>query len=135
MNSARNMIASKIEEDSTTSNLKDIFTDLKNEGDIEGAILVDSKYTMIAGDLPKSWDHEEEIPKMLELLEERSDFALSKNHNVMFAQHLFEFKGYKILAKKLRGKLTFLVLIQKQGYVSLAMLNIENSIRRINGMM
>jgi hypothetical protein len=53
----------------------------------------------------------------------------------MFAQRIFEYNGFKVLAKKLRDKLTLLVLLRKRGYVSLAMLDIENSIRRIDEIM
>ena len=118
-----------------TSRLKEVISDLKEGRDIEGALLVDEEDAIIASALPENTNYEAEIPEILALLEERHRFSSIENHKAMFAQRIFEYNGFKVLAKKLRDKLTLLVLLRKRGYVSLAMLDIENSIRRIDEVM
>jgi len=111
--------------------LKDVLSDLKEANDIEGAVLVDGKDIIVACDLPANAQYEAEIPKILERIEELGGFALNENSKYMFSHCIFDYDGCKILAKRLRN-LTLLVMLQKQGYIGLAMLDIENSIRRID---
>jgi len=132
MSSSKDMRMSKIEEDQAVLRLKDVVSDLRKGSDIEGAVIVDGKEAIIACDLPVGTNYEREIPEILALLEEEHGYAPSEHHKVMFAQRIFDYNGYKVLAKKLKEKLTLLVLLQKRGYISLAMLDIENSIRKIN---
>jgi predicted regulator of Ras-like GTPase activity (Roadblock/LC7/MglB family) len=135
MSSTKDMKVSIIEEEQPVSMLKAVVSDLKKGSDIEGAVLVDEEDAIIASALPENKNYEEEIPDILDLLEERGDFSPSEHHNAMFAQQVFDYNGFKVLAKKLRDELTLLVLLKKRGYVSLAMLDIENSIRRIDEIM
>jgi hypothetical protein len=53
-------------------------------------------------------------------------------HHVMFKQYIAEYNGHKILSKKIRNGITLLLLLGKKGYTSLAMLDIENSTRKID---
>lgn len=126
---------SDFQENRPTSRLEEVISDLKEGRDIEGALLVDEEDAIIASALPENPKYEAEIPEILALLEERDRLSPIKNNKTMFAQRIFEYNGFKVLAKKLRDKLTLLVLLRKRGYVSLAMLDIENSIRRINEIM
>lgn len=126
---------SSFQENRPTSMLKEVISDLKEGRDIEGALLVDEEDDIIASALPENPKYEAEIPEILALLEKFDSSSPIKNHNTMFAQRIFEYNGFKVLAKKLRDKLTLLVLLRKRGYVSLAMLDIENSIRRIDEIM
>jgi len=126
---------SDFQENRPTSRLKEVISDLKEGRDIEGALLVDEEDAIIASALPENPKYEAEIPEIMALLEKYDSFSPIKNHSTMFAQRIFEYNGFKVLAKKLRDKLTLLVLLRKRGYVSLAMLDIENSIRRINEIM
>ena len=112
--------------------LEDVVSNLKKISDIEGALLVDDRNSVLASDFPENMNYEAEIPEILALLKESDIFARDEYDNTMFAHHILEYNGYKILAKKLKDKLTLLVMLQKRGYVSLAMLDIENSIRRIH---
>ncbi len=123
---------SDFEENDPLSRLEKVISDLKEGRDIEGALLVDEEDAIIACALPENTHYEAEIPKILALLEKRGYHVKNENHKVMFAQHIFEYNGYKILAKKLKDKLILLVMMKKRGYVSLAMLDIENTIRRID---
>lgn len=114
------------------SRLRKVISDLIEGSDIEGAVLVDGKEEIIACDLPKNTTYKDEIHEILELLEERDCPVPNEYNNVMFAQSILDYNGCKILAKKLKDKITLLVLLRKRGYISLAMLEIENSIRRID---
>lgn len=113
------------------SRLKKVLSDLKEAKDIEGAVLIEGKGAIIACDLPDGTNYEAEIPKILALIEELGDYALSKRGKTMFAQCIFDYNGCKMLVKRLKN-FTLLVMLQKRGYIGLAMLDIENSIRRID---
>ena len=112
------------------SRLRKVLSDLIEASDIEGAILVEGKDSIIAYDLPDKRIDDTEIHKILAMLEESNDSPPIKNDNFIFTQSIFDYNGCKILAKR-SGNLILLVMLQKQGYVGLAMLEIENSIRRI----
>lgn len=131
MNPSRNIRRVKNEEEKAASRLKDVISELREGSDIDGAVLIGEKDAIIAYDLPPNGNFEGDIPEILAILEELGGLA-QEHDNVMFAQRIFDFNGHKILAKKLKDQLTLLVLMQKRGYVSLAMLDIENSIRRIH---
>ncbi len=135
MSSSNGMEVSEIEEQQPKPGLKEVISDLKRGSDIEGAILVDEKDVIIATALPENKNYERDIPEILEMLEKGFSSALNERDNLMFAQQIFDFNGFKVLAKKLRDKLTLLVLLKKQGYISLAMLDIENSVRKIDEIM
>jgi predicted regulator of Ras-like GTPase activity (Roadblock/LC7/MglB family) len=135
MSSSNGMEVSEIEEKQPKPELKAVISDLRRGSDIEGAILVDEKDAIIATALPENKNYERDIPEILEILEKGYGSNLNKHDNFMFAQQIFDFNGFKVLAKKLRDKLTLLVLLKKQGYISLAMLDIENSVRKIDEIM
>ncbi len=120
------------QEDRPMSRLRKVISDLREGSDIEGAVLVDGEEEIIASDLPKNTTYKDEIHEILELLEERDCPVPNEYNNVMFAQSILDYNGHKILAKKLRDKLTLLVMLQEHGYISLASLDVENSTRRIN---
>lgn len=131
MSSSKCIEVSKIEEDQVELTLKKVVSDLRKGSDIEGAVIVDEKEAIIACDLPESTNYEAEIPEILAMLKGEDGYAPSKHQKGMFAQNIFDYNGHKVLAKKLKEKLTLLVLLKKRGYISLAMLDIENSIRII----
>lgn len=130
MSSSKCIGVSKIEDDQAELGLKDVVSDLRQGSDIEGAVIVYGREEIIACDLPESTNYEAEIPEILALLKE-DGYSSSEHDKGMFSQHILDYNGYKVLAKKLKEKLTLLVLLKKRGYISLAMLDIENSIRRI----
>lgn len=131
MSSSKSIEVSKIEDEQTELRLKDVVSDLRKGSDIEGAVIVDGREEIIACDLPESTNCEAEIHEILTLLEEKHGYSPGEHEEGMFSQRIFDYNGYKVLAKKLKKKLTLLVLLKKRGYISLAMLDIENSIRRI----
>ncbi len=110
--------------------LRKVLSDLIEASDIEGAILVEGKDSIIAYDIPDRTNDDTEIHKILAMFEESDDSPPTRNDNFIFTQSIFDYNGCKILAKR-SGNLTLLVMVQKQGYVGLAMLEIENSIRKI----
>ncbi len=122
---------SELQGNSPISRLKKVISDLKEEEDIEGAILVKGKDRVVACELPKRNNHTEEIAKILALVEEWNASALSGHYDDMFTQCVFDYNGYKILAKKLNKNLALLVMLQKKGYIGPTMLDIENSAREI----
>lgn len=130
MSSSKCIEVSKIEDDQVELTLKKVVSDLRKGSDIEGAVIVDGREEIIACDLPEGTNYEAEIPEILAMLEE-DGYAPGEHQKGLFAQRIFDYNGYKVLAKKLKDKLTLLVLLKKRGYISLAMLDIENSIRRI----
>ncbi len=115
----------------SVSMLKKVVSDLKEGSDIEGAVLVGGNDTVITFDLPENGDYKAEIPEILALLEDQKLSPADEHRDCMFMQSILDYNGCRILAQKLKNNLTLLVMLQKQGYVGLAMLDIENSIRRI----
>jgi predicted regulator of Ras-like GTPase activity (Roadblock/LC7/MglB family) len=123
---------SEMRDNISISLLKKIISDLSNESDIEGACIVDQDDSIIASDLPDSSGYEADITEIMQLINEGDGYKAYEQSKVMFSQRILDYNGCKILAKKIRDKLTLLVMIHKRGYISLAMLDIENSIRKID---
>ncbi len=126
---------SEMQENISISLLKKIISDLRNESDIEGACIVDQNDAIIASDLPDSSHYELDISEIMQLINEGDGYSAYEQSKVLFSQRILDYNGCKILAKKIRDKLTLLVMIHKRGYISLAMLDIENSIRKIDEIM
>ena len=112
--------------------LKKVISELKEGVDIEGAVLVNESDEIIAASFPKSSNYESELHEIMSIFEELNDLSESKSQDAFFAQRILDYNGFKILAKKLKDKLTLLVILKKRGYLSLAMLEIENSTRKIH---
>lgn len=115
------------------SRLINVISDLKNGTDIKGAALIGDKDRIIVSDLPKGNNYPAEIPEILSRLRYWHDSTLPLNG--MFAHCIIDYNGGKVLAKILRENFMLLVLLEKTGYVGLAMLDIENSVREINGIL
>ena len=129
--SLKNMRFSPSEKNFPISMLKKVLSDLKEASDIEGVVLIEGKDAIIACDLSNNIDYKVEIPEILTMFKHLSDYDLSKRNNSMFAHCIFDYNGCKVIAKRLKN-LTLLVMLQKRGYIGLAMLDIENSIRKIH---
>jgi predicted regulator of Ras-like GTPase activity (Roadblock/LC7/MglB family) len=112
--------------------LKEVISELKDGVDIEGAVLVNESDEIIACAFSKSTNYESEMHEIMALFEELNDLTCDKSQDAFFAQRILDYNGFKILAKKLKDKLTLLVILKKRGYLSLAMLEIENSTRKIH---
>ncbi|UCE38256.1 MAG: hypothetical protein JSW00_03190 [Thermoplasmata archaeon] len=128
----KDMRQSEFQENLAISRLKQVISDLNKISDIKGAALVEGMNDIIACDLPPSTNYKEDISEILKLLEDGDGYTINRQHEVMFAHRILDYNGYKVLVKKLGDRLTLLVMLQKRGYVSVAMLDIENSIRRID---
>ena len=116
----------------STIGLRKVISDLSEVEDIEGAVLVEGRDEIIAGNFPDTTDYKKEISEILQMLEDTTDSEKIENQNHIFEHSILDYNGLKILAKKLKERLTLLVVIHNRGYISLAMLDIENSIRKIN---
>jgi predicted regulator of Ras-like GTPase activity (Roadblock/LC7/MglB family) len=126
---------SEMQENISITLLKKIISDLRNESDIEGVCIVDQNDAIIASDLPDSSHYEADITEIMQLINEEDGYLAYEQSKVLFSQRILDYNGCKILAKKIKDKLTLLVMIPKRGYISLAMLDIENSIRKIDEIM
>jgi predicted regulator of Ras-like GTPase activity (Roadblock/LC7/MglB family) len=135
MKSREDIGVSEMQESLSIYLLRKIISDLKNESDIEGVCIVDQNDSIIASDLPDSFGYEADITKIMQIINEGDGYSAYEQSKVLFSQRIVDYNGCKILAKKIRDKLTLLVMIHKRGYVSLAMLDIENSIRKIDEIM
>jgi predicted regulator of Ras-like GTPase activity (Roadblock/LC7/MglB family) len=129
------MIVSDMHENISIILLKKIISDLRDETDIEGVCIVDQNDEIIASDLPETSHYESDITEIMQLINEGDGYSAYEQSKVLFSQRILDYNGCKILAKKIRDKLTLLVMIHKRGYISLAMLDIENSIRKIDEVM
>ena len=119
------------QENRSVSMLKKVVSDLKEGSDIMGAALIDEDHSMITFDLPENESYKSDIPEILALLKGTNPSSTKVHRNCMFMPSILDYNGCRILAQKLTNDLTLLVMLQKQGYMGLAMLEIENSIRRI----
>jgi hypothetical protein len=109
--------------------------DLNETQDIEGVALIEGTDSILAYDFPHHDNNKVEIQKILELLKETSTTAPVTSNNTYFAHNMLNYNGLRVLTKKLNKNRTLLVMLRKQGYISLAMLDIENSIRMIDEIM
>ena len=112
--------------------LREVISEMREGGDIEGAVLVNEKNDIIVSAFSKNADLTLENHEILSLIEALEDPELGKSQDVFFTQRIFDYKGLKVLAKRIKDKLTLLVILKQPGYISLAMLDIENSIMRID---
>lgn len=112
--------------------LKKIFSDLIENIDVEGALLIDDNYKVIASELPDNEMFIKNLPEILSNSKRWDNPDLNAFHHVMFKQFVMDHNGHKILSKRLRNGTTLLILLGKKGYTSLAMLDIENSTRKID---
>ncbi len=112
--------------------LREVISDMKEGGDIEGAVLVNENNDIIVSAFSKGADFKMENHEIMSLIDALKDPNLGKSQDVFFTQRIFDYRGLKVLAKRIKDKLTLLVILKKPGYISLAMLDMENSTRRIN---
>jgi predicted regulator of Ras-like GTPase activity (Roadblock/LC7/MglB family) len=118
-----------------TTDLRKVISDLSELEDIESAVLVEGMDEIVAGNLPIVPNYKEDIPIILQMLDNTIESSKMELQNDIFAHSILDYNSLKILVKKIKGGFTLLVVIHNQGYLSLAMLDIENSIRKINGIL
>ena len=109
--------------------------DLKDGEDVEGVVLIGERDYIIACELSSNYDHRNDIGQILKLINEDPKTLSMKNDETIFTCSELDYNGFKVLVKKVRDKLTLLVLLRKRSYVSLAMLNFENTIRMIDSIL
>lgn len=117
------------------SRLREVISEIKEGGDIEGAILVNESDDIIVSAFSKGTNYESMEKEILTLLDALKDPSLGKSNDTFFTQRIFDYNGLKVLVKKIKNRLTLLVILKKRGYISLAMLDIENSTRKIHEIM
>ena len=116
-------------ENKPASLLQKVVCDLKDGDDIKGAALIYKNRTLLAHDMPNDMNLEVDIPSILYSVENKN--PKYNPNTILMGHNIIDHKGFKILVKNLDNDFTILVLMQKHGYISLAMLDIENSIRWI----
>ncbi len=132
MSSALDFKNPALQNNSPWAMLKKVIADLIENIDVEGALLIDGDYNVLASELP---DNEMFIKNLLEILSSSKRWNnpdLNVFNHVMFKQFVMDHNGYKILSKRIRNGITLLILLGKKGYTSLAMLDVENSTRKID---
>ena len=116
----------------TSSNLlNNVISDLKAKSDIEGAVLMNGVGQVIARALPRGSISALGLSELLPRLMELSFETTNKTPHIMFSHLVSEHNGRKILARYVKEDLFLLVLLQKSCYMGPAMLDMENSILRI----
>ena len=116
----------------TASNmLNNVISDLKSKSDIEGAVLINGGGQVIAPSLPQGGishlGFSELLPRLLEL-----SFKIPhRAQNIMFPHLISEHNGHRILARSVKEDLFLLVLLHESCYMGPAMLDMENSILKI----
>jgi hypothetical protein len=111
--------------------LRSIISDLTRNAEIEGAVLLDEEETVIISDLPNGESYIQNIQNLISGFEDWESSSSNGFYNLMFKQFSSEFNGYKIISKRIKNGMTLMVMMGKKGYTSLAMLDIENSTRKI----
>ncbi len=114
------------------SRLNKVISDLMEGDGIEGAVLLDRRDAVIAGGFPKEENYKSDMPEIMSLVEKWVGSALGKLQTGIFAQCILDYNGCKILAKKHNNRFTLLVMLSKRGYIGPAMLDLENSIMKID---
>ncbi len=114
--------------------LHGVLSNLRKIDDIHGSMLVLGNNSIFASDMPDFMDPDDYFHGIMNVLNEKGMFDLNKVNRKLFGHHIFDYNGYKVLAKKIRN-FTLLVMLKKMGYVGLAMLDIENSAREIDQIM
>ncbi len=114
--------------------LEKVVSDLKDGEDVEGAFIVGEKDLIIACDL-KNRDNDYDIDKILNIINETSSTSRHLMRDSIFACTEFDYNGLRILGKKLDDTLTLFVMLRKRSYVSLALLNLENTARKIDNIL
>jgi predicted regulator of Ras-like GTPase activity (Roadblock/LC7/MglB family) len=118
--------------DSSRSALINLMRNLTINDDIKGAALVSKEGTILACDVPDNTVFTTNIPRIMDIMNLCEGSFGAESSNIMFNQTIFNYNESKVIAKKLRTGIALLVLMDRTGYVSLVMLEIENSTRMIN---
>ena len=114
-----------------TPRLKKVLSDLKSAIDIDEVLLIGEKEGILVYAPTENENFEAEIPKIFAHLRGWGANTPSKPGNNMFAHHILDYNGSKIVAVKCVNDLMLVIILQKQGYIGPAMLELENSVREI----
>jgi predicted regulator of Ras-like GTPase activity (Roadblock/LC7/MglB family) len=114
--------------------LKKVVSELRDGEDVEGAFLVGEKDNIIACEL-KDQKKDHDIKRILHMIDRDSIISHKPMDDSIFTCSEIDYNGSRILGKKLDDKLTLFVMLKKRSYVSLAMLNFENTIRKIDNIL
>jgi predicted regulator of Ras-like GTPase activity (Roadblock/LC7/MglB family) len=120
-----------VEKKMLISMLKEVLLDLKYKNDIKGAALVEGEDTILACDFPENLNPKTELMEIMDLLNDLKKIAKCESSNDLFMQYILDYGDHLIMARDLMKNLTLLVMMQRQGYLSLATLDLENSSRKI----
>ena len=114
--------------------LKKVVSDLKDGEDVEGAFLIGEGDCVIACELTNK-NNDYDLRKILTLINKTSSAPVHPTGDMIFTCAEFDYNGSRILGKKLDDTLTLFVMLKKRSYVSLAMLNLENTVRKIDNIL
>jgi hypothetical protein len=111
--------------------LRKVVADLKEGEDVEGAVLMGERDFFIACEL-KSRIHNDDIRSELALINRISVTSNDDCDESIFTCQEHYCNGFKVLSKKVKEKMTLYVVLKKPSYMSLVMLDFENTIRMID---
>lgn len=111
--------------------VRNVIADLMCGSDVEGVVLVRDDSEVIAGNLPLTGGIMAGGPSIGTFLNEvMENFSMSMQNDI-FSQPVAYSGDYQMLARRITGDLTLLAMVKSPGYMGLAMLDIENSVRKI----
>jgi hypothetical protein len=122
-------------EKESLTRLSEVISNIKDGDDIEGAILINERDDTIVSAFSNSINHKIKMTEIIALLDALKDPMIGKTNDTFFTQRIFDYNGLKVLTKNIMERLTLLVFLKKRCYISLVMLDVENSTRRIHEIM
>jgi hypothetical protein len=122
-------------EKESLTRLSEVISNIKDGDDIEGAILINERDDTIVSAFSNSINRKIKMTEIISLLYSLKDPMIGKTNDTFFTQRIFDYNGLKVLTKNIMERLTLLVFLKKRCYISLVMLDVENSTRRIHEIM
>ena len=111
--------------------IKFMLSDLSKRRDVLGAVLVRGDMGIVACDLPVYDNETPDILDELAMMENWGAYPRRVPKNSLFPQLVRDGNGFKIFAKQMSGDLTLFVMMRNSGYIGLATLDIEKTIKKI----
>ena len=124
----------KLNTDDYTTDLpliKEIMSDLRRVEDVGGTVLIRLDGSVMAMDLPSEIHMNVSMRGLLQnlaLLRGKTQLNRSKS---IFAPVVIQYNGFNVLTSSIDKDLLFVTIVKNKGYLGVAMLDIENTVREI----